>query len=108
MVAIQDLVLTFCAKMRCVSKRKLKLLMPVYLKPETKLSSPFYSFAAMILRYVSQEFTPTYEPTIGRIHNYNAFITFVFMSYIELFMICKNRTRDCKLLQRRTTAHLLK
>ena len=29
MAAIQDLVLTFCLKMRCVPHRKLKLLMPV-------------------------------------------------------------------------------
>ena len=30
MAAIQDLVLTFCPKMRCVPQRKLKLLMPVF------------------------------------------------------------------------------
>ena len=29
MAAIQNLVLTFCPKMRCVPQRKLKLLMPV-------------------------------------------------------------------------------
>jgi len=31
MAAIQDLVLTFCPKMRCVPQRKLKLLMPLLL-----------------------------------------------------------------------------
>lgn len=55
-----------------------------------KLSSPFKSFAALIIRYVSQEFTAKYEPTIGRIHNYNVFITFVFMSCLKPVMICKN------------------
>jgi len=104
MVAIQDLVLAFCLKMYCVPQRKCLYTF----RPKTKLSSPFYSFAALILRYVSREFTPTLETTIRRILNNNAFITFVFMSYIQLFMIDKNRTGDCKLLQRRTTAHLLK
>ena len=104
MVAIQGLVLPFCLKMRYVPQRKCLYTF----RPKTKLSSPIYSFAALILRYVSREFTPTLETTIGRILNKNALITFVFMSYIELFMIGKNRTRDCKLLQRRTTAHLLK
>jgi len=32
MAAIQDLVLTFCSKMRCLPQRKLKLLMPVYVR----------------------------------------------------------------------------
>ena len=31
MAATQDLVLTFCPKMRCVPQKKLKLLMPVFL-----------------------------------------------------------------------------
>ena len=31
MAAIQDLVLAFCPKMRCVPQRKLQLLMPVWI-----------------------------------------------------------------------------
>jgi len=34
MTAIQDLVLTFCPKMRCVPQRILKLLMPVFYAQE--------------------------------------------------------------------------
>ena len=41
MDAIQDLVLTFCPKMRCVSQRKLKLLMPVFSNGDSFILSGF-------------------------------------------------------------------
>ena len=48
MAAIQDLVLTFCPKMHCVPQRKLKLLMPVWIR-SINLSFPTFTHASVLL-----------------------------------------------------------